>query len=318
MTDSVRENLIGYIVGAIEPEERLQVEQRVEQDASTRQELELMRSGLHPLAEDQMHHEPPAGLAQRCCDYVYSRAEVLPASLSPASQAPRKVVRWTRLELGVAGAIAASVAIFFLPQIYQTHVQSQLLACQSNLKDIGFAAGKYTEQNGGYYPAARPGDRTNYVGMWEPMMVSQHYLPSGNSLVCPSSPEADAGQFHSLTAEDVKAMNDARLAQMLPQLSPSYGMTMGYLQDGKYKVQRNQNREKFAVISDNPGPNGTNSPNHGGRGTNVLWDDFHTSFLTSPEVGPNGDNIFINDNHEVAPGLTPNDAVVVPGQTRLP
>jgi hypothetical protein len=321
MNNPIREHLIGYLVGAIEPEERSLVEQHLEHDESLRRELEVLRQSLHPLAADQTHHQSPAGLAQRCCEYVFSRAEVMPVALSPAGSGAKVTRRWSWLELTVAGAIAASVAVFLLPKIYQSQIQSQLLACQNNLKDIGFAASNYGQRNGGYYPVVQPGDRINAAGVWAPTLVSENYLPqSGRTVVCPSSALANDAQFHVPTLEEVAAMNAAQLAQIMPRLGGSYAMTLGYRNQGEgpYKLQRNQGREHFAVVSDMPGKNGTNSPNHGGRGQNVLWDDGHVSFMSSPQSGPDADNIFSNTRQEVAPGLNSDDAVIVPSQLQLP
>ncbi|HTQ38369.1 MAG TPA: hypothetical protein VMJ32_05045 [Pirellulales bacterium] len=320
MSNSIREHLIGYLIGAAEPEECSLVEQQLAQDESARRELELLRSSLHPLDSDSAHEEPPAGLAQRCCDYVYSRTEVLPAALSAAASgtSTKATRRWSRLELAVAGAIAAAVAVFLLPKIYQSQIQAQLLACQNNLKDIGFAAADYSQHNGGYYPAVQPGDRINAVGMWAPTLVTQQYIPpSGKTMICPSSTDAGISNFHVPTVEEVEALDAARLAQELPQLSGSYGGPVGYMQDGKYKLPRNQGRSNMAVFADRPGKNGTNSPNHG-SGQNVLRDDGSVIYLTTPEIGPNADNIYLNRNHEVAPGVDEGDSVIGDSALKLP
>jgi hypothetical protein len=319
MPDPLRDQLIGYVLGADEPTEHSLVAGHLASDESLQRDLELLKRGLEPLAVDQTHFQPPAGLAQRCCEYVFSRTEIMPAALSPTTGvSTRSERRWSWLELAVAGAIAASVAVFLLPKIYQSHVQSQLLACQNNLKDIGLAAANYSQRNGGYYPVAQPGDRVNAAGMWAPTLVSQNYLPQpGRSVICPSSPLADDPQFHEPTLQEVQAMTPAQLAEILPRLS-SYGFTLGYHDDGHgpYKLQRNQHREHFAVAADSPGASGANSANHGGTGQNVLFDDGHVRFLKTAQLGPDDDNIFSNAHHEVAPGLNSNDAVIVPSQVR--
>jgi hypothetical protein len=314
MTDPIREQLIGYLLGADDPAERALVKEHLERDESLRRDLEILRRGLEPLAADQAPYDAPTGLADRCCEYVFSRTEVMPAALSsPVNTTTRISRRWSWAELAVGGAIAAAVAVLLLPKVYQSQIQSQVLACQNNLKDIGLAAASYSDKNGGYYPVSKPGDRITAAGMWAPMLVGQN-VPE-REVICPSSPLADDPQFHEPTLEEVQAMSAAQLAQALPRLS-SYGFTLGYRDNGQgpYKLQKNQHREHFAVASDVPGRNGANSVNHGGKGQNVLFDDGHTQFLKTPQAGPEDESIFSNANHEVAPGLNANDAVIVPSQ----
>src|SRR5262245_34839771 len=83
----MRENLLGYLLNAIEPDERTAVEENLARDGQLRGELDLLRTGLVPLGDDREHDEPPKGLAQRCCEYVSSRSELMPAKLSPAAGA---------------------------------------------------------------------------------------------------------------------------------------------------------------------------------------------------------------------------------------
>ncbi|HEY2827201.1 MAG TPA: hypothetical protein VGJ04_06335 [Pirellulales bacterium] len=315
MSNPNRDHLIGYLLGAHDEAEHRLVQEALQHDETLRRELELVQRGLQPLAADQPHHEPPAGLAQRCCDYVFSRAEVMPAALSPV-RGGKVSRRWSWLELSVAGAIAAAVGVFLLPKVYQSQLQAKLLACQNNLKDIGLAAAHYSQQNGGYYPTMQPQDRVNAAGMWAPTLVGQKYIPD-REVICPSSPLADDPQYHVPTIEEVQAMSAAQLAEILPRLS-SYGFTLGYRDDGQgpYKRPRNQHRERFAVVADSPGQNGANSPNHGGKGQNVLFDDGHVGFLKTAQQSPESDDIFSNAHHEVAPGLNSDDAVIVPSQVR--
>jgi hypothetical protein len=318
MSNPERENLIGYLLGALEPQEKAQVDRQLEQDESLRQELTALQKRLAPLLGNKDHLVPPAELAQRCCDYVYSRAEVMPTALSPIASSTAVRSRWSWLELSVAGAIAAAVAVFLLPNIYQSQIQSQILACQNNLKDIGYSAADYSERNGGYYPAVQPGDRINAAGMWAPTLVSQNYVPQGGkTFVCPGSQQADLPGFHVPTIDELQAMKAKELAAVLPQLSGSYAITLGYHDnaDGRYRLQKDQHREHFAVAADRPGKNGTNSPNHGGRGQDVLFDDGHVQWLTTPEIGADGDNIFVNGNHLIEAGIHSNDAVIAPSDT---
>ena len=57
------------------------------------------------------------------------------------------------------------------------------------------------------------------------------------------------------------------------------------------------------------------SDNHGGIGQNVLYEDKHVEFSVSTRPGNGSDDIYANDNHEVAPGLHQDDAVIAPSGT---
>ena len=304
----MRENLLGYLLGAVEPEERIAVEQNLAQDARLRDDLDLLRTSLAPLDGEPGHHEPPKGLAQRCCEFVFSR-DIMPARLSPATsnETLRPRHRWSRLDLAVGGAIAAAVAVLILPAIYQSRLQSQVTACQNNLKDIGLAMSGYSERHDGYYPAVRPGDRLNAVGMWAPVLEDEESPLRGPAIFCPAS-DVDAN-FSMPRLDALDHMSKAEFDAIAPRLGGSYGYTLGYRVGGNYKTQQNQHRKVFAVMSDAPGRGGTNSPNHGGGGQNVLYDDSHVHFQNGTQIGP--DDIFHNARGEIAPGAHSNDAVIV-------
>ncbi len=245
----------------------------------------------------------------------------MPVALSPVGTIGGTVSkrRWSWLDLSVAGAIAVAVAVLLLPAIYQSNAHARLLACQSNLKDIGYATASYSDHNGGYYPAAQPGEP---VGTWAPMLVSQGFLPQGDrAMVCPSSKLAEERQFHVPSKEEfeqmVRTMSPSELASALEKLSGSYGETLGYTNDGKvYRVQRNRHRPGFAVASDLPGEHAANSPNHGSRGgQNVLFEDGRVEHQMNAGTA-GGDNIFLNGRGEVGPGVDENDSVIVPASFR--
>ncbi len=309
MSNPLREHLVGYLLNAVEADEHKVIEKQLARDGGLRQDVQLLQRSLEPLAVDQGHHDAPVGLAQRCCQYVYSRTEIMPVALSPAGTIGGTVNRrrWSWLDLSVAGAIAVAVAVLLVPAIYQSSAHARLLACQNNLKDIGYATASYSDRNGGYYPIAEPGDP---AGSWAPQLVGDGYLTNADrSLICPSSKLADDRQFRVLKPAELKELKNrlspAEFAAVLDKLSGSYGETLGYTtDDGKtYQRQRMQHRHGFVIASDLPGEHAANSPNHGGRGQNVVFEDGSVAHLPSA-VTAGGDNIFLNDMGQVAPAQT--------------
>jgi len=97
----------------------------------------------------------------------------------------------------------------------------------------------------------------------------------------------------------------------------SYGYCLGYFDHGVYQPTRNLNRDYFAIMADAPSTDLPNrqSDNHGGLGQNVLFEDLHIEFCSTTRPGNGYDDIYANDNHEVAPGLNRDDSVIASSGT---
>ena len=66
-----------------------------------------------------------------------------------------------------------------------------------------------------------------------------------------------------------------------------------------------------------PGSTG-NSPNHGGRGQNVLYSDLHVGWHNTRRLGPNDDDMFLNALRQIGPGLNADDAALLPSMMPVP
>ena len=67
---AMREELVGYLLDALDADERATVEQRLRQDSQLQHELELLHESLEPLRADEGSFDPPQGLAARTCAFV--------------------------------------------------------------------------------------------------------------------------------------------------------------------------------------------------------------------------------------------------------
>jgi hypothetical protein len=66
----MQDKLLGYLLGALEIDETLLVEQSLAQDAEARSQLEILRLALSPLETVRCDVEAPAGLAIRTCQCI--------------------------------------------------------------------------------------------------------------------------------------------------------------------------------------------------------------------------------------------------------
>jgi hypothetical protein len=180
---------------------------------------------------------------------------------------------------------------------------------------VGRALASYSDRHDGYFPVIPDDQRLAAAGMWAPTLVSDGLLESP-AVVCPSTPLAGESKFRVPTMKELKEMSDADLAALLPKLAGSYGYTLGYRDEsGKMRPQRNRHRATFALAADSPGEGATNSPNHGGDGQNVLFEDGHVKYLNTRRPDTD-DDIFKNDHGVVGPGVHADDSVIVPSHVR--
>ena len=67
----MHDKLIGYMLGALEVEETIYVEQILDVDSEARRQFEVLQTGLAPLQADRKHVEAPARLAVRTCQRIW-------------------------------------------------------------------------------------------------------------------------------------------------------------------------------------------------------------------------------------------------------
>ena len=119
------------------------------------------------------------------------------------------------------------------------------------------------------------------------------------------------------TLAEVQAADGNELARLHQQMGGSYGYNLGYVWKGRYHSPKNLHRARFAIVADAPS---TVSPfhslNHKGCGQNVLFEDQHVQYLTTCKAHGCTDNIYVNDDGQVAPGKHLHDAVLAPSHSR--
>lgn len=308
----MRENLYGYLLNALEPDEHEQVEISLKEDEGLRKELELLRRGLIPLALDKEHHEAPEGLAERACQCVaaYSR-RVTPRSMMHEPPAPRSR-GWSMQDLFVSAGIVIAASLLFFPAVSHSRFQARIAGCQNNLRMIGNSLTHYSQQHGNYFPDVPQSGNLATAGVFAPKLLDSGFLDCSKWLVCPSSEFAESGELKVPSCDELSGASPEELDRWRQRLSGSYGYSLGYEDEGEYRSPKNRHRQNYAVMSDTPDHHlkSVQSTNHGGYGQNVWFEDGHVQFLRDGIAPGDDDNIFLNDNGQVGPGVHPDDAVI--------
>ena len=145
-------------------------------------------------------------------------------------------------------------------------------------------------------------------------MLREAGLAKGMSLRCPGR---DITPHAEWTAGELRNMPLEQYQPLKSQFSGCYAYALGFWDHGEIQVYR-QCEAQVPLLSDLPPEtvfNGANSPNHGGRGQNVLFTDGHAIFLTTRFILD--DDLFLNRHNEVRPGVDEKDCVLAPSATPL-
>jgi hypothetical protein len=314
----MRDDLVGYLLDALEPDEKVAIEAQLSRDPALQQDLEIIRRKLQLFAVDRAHYSPPPGLAERTCEFVTSRIEV---ALTPATPAP---ARWRLVDFAVAAAIFLAASVLFLPALHQSRLAAGVTGCQNNLRELGRSLAQFANVNGGHFPSLVHGDGQFPAGVYATKLSDNGLLGDSSMVICPSSAQASQiGQLHVPGFDEIQNASRDRQAELYRSMGGSYGYNLGYLSDGRYHPTKNLQRPTFALMSDAPDsetarahgatvPAQLSSLNHCRKGQNVLFEDGHVEFLQGCNAEGCPDNIFLNDRGQPTAGIHSNDAVIGP------
>jgi hypothetical protein len=339
----MRENLVGYLCGALDDHEQADVERRIAADPQLRGELDLLRGALDPLAADAGHCMPPVGLALRTCDAIFSgtrTAVAAPqsqtASIRPAvsvaaaandrrmKAAPVGLIRrnWRVIDSAIAlGAIVAAALLFF-PALVQSRYLAQMTQCQAKLGNIGGALARYAQQGPerGFYPTIPRSGNQAVAGIYGVRLLESGFLDSPQQLVCPSSPLAARDKPLVVpTSAELDAATGEQLAEYQRTMGGSYGYSLGFVRNGVYFPPQFRQVPWNPILADahDPKDGRPNSCNHGGCGQNVLFADGKVGYFSTVRFVDRADDddiddedIFRNARHDIAAGLGPYDFVL--------
>lgn len=312
----MRQQLLGYVLGALDDEERRDVEVALSAPGGDglRHDLELVRSAVAPLARDRAPETVPAGLAARTLAFVAAHAAAdapVVRPLSPANDGPRPRSRaWIDRALVAATALAACVLV--VPLVRQAVDDARERRKEHNLQRLSAALQGYAESHG-YYPTPPNDGPLSRAGLFAPTLVAEERLVADDgTLLVPGSDLARRGRFRVPTLGDLEAaVGTPRFDGLVREMSGDYGYTLGH-RDAAGVLQPNHNRRRFdhPLVADDPGPADDRSDNHPQGIHHILFEDGHVERRLPHELHRDGDHIYKNEDGEAAAADHPDDAVI--------
>ena len=311
----MRENLIGYLLGALEPAERQMVEQEIASNPVLRREMDLLKARLEVMRRDVEHFKPITDLTLQTLDSISAYEATRPARRDRLSESRglHEVSRWTFTDLMVAAGICIAASMLFFPAMATSRYQARIDMCQNNLRQIGCALHSYSELHHDYFPAVPKQGNLSAAGFYAVALSDNGFINEQKVFLCPGSPMTlERSNWFVPTRRQVEDARGPQLLVMRQSMGGSYAYTLGYLVNGSYEPTRNLGRSHFVIMADSPSPYamGIKSVNHSGRGQNVLYEDCHIKYVVRSEDEFRGDCFFVNRLGVKAAGLDAEDAVV--------
>ena len=305
----MRQQLLGYLLGALDAPEQARVEQQIQRDPRLQQELEEIDSSLEPLRQQPQSPDPPEGLAQRTCEFVQREVERRHTTLASAAYSAAARTsgggrrRWSMPDIIVAGGVIAAMALLFFPAIATSRYQSGITGCQDNLRLLQIALMQYADANYGNFPAVPTEGNLSFAGLYVPLLYHGGYAQNPRLFLCPANNRPNLLDSNDIpTLDQLDGQQGRALVRLQRRSGMDYAYNLGFIINGTYHGIRPKNRGTSAVIGDAPSIPlaGLQRSNHGGRGQNVLYVDGHVAFLKTCEA--NCDNVYLSDRNLVEAG----------------
>jgi prepilin-type processing-associated H-X9-DG protein len=304
------ENLLGYLLNALDEKNQREVEAYLADNTEAQGRLAALRGALEPLAADREDPAPPPDLIYRTLGRVAEHASLreLPRAPLPSPVQIQYRPVWRRTELLVAASILVVALGFASSALAHLRDWSACAECKNNLRVFFGALQAYHEEHR-QFPDVKAEAPRDAAGMMVPMLVSAGVLdPADVNVRCPGN---SVGRGCPVTYEKARDLSVSDFDKVAPRLMSCYAYSLGYYDDGGFyhaPHRRGGNDADVPLMSDRPpyGNDTDNSPNHGGAGQNVLFQDGHVDFMTVRHRA-NDSDIFLTRDRTIAAGRDPQD-----------
>ncbi|MEO1614549.1 MAG: H-X9-DG-CTERM domain-containing protein [Planctomycetota bacterium] len=333
----MREDLLGYLLGALEPDEMQRVSEWLKNNPEGQQQLRDLERSLRPLedgfeaiegpSEDLLARTMaslPKGLPPQADEQsANGGSPVQPVSLSGIDvnrESSRSRNRWNLLD-SVSGLISvATLLALLLPTIASDRFEARKTLCQEQLRELGTSLRQYVSYNDqGRLPQVAPEGPEAFAGIYAMRLADAGLLTNPSMRWCPSADFPDTAKQYTLpTVKELETLSVNELKNVQGLAGGHYAYTLGVVDERGYSPPRFQSRARFAVMADAPlfgDPSDLKSGvrfSHGDEGVNVLYEDGSVRFVRIGEFVSLQDHPFQNHSGEWEAGVNIDDASLAP------
>lgn len=310
--------MLDYAMGQLEGPSLQPIEQEVAGDPILAERIQCLERTIQLMLDDGEIIEPSRGLARRAIGFV---AENRNRRRSILEYIPVKVpFRWA--DVAVAASILVAGLLTLVPAVHRSRERMDQAGCGFNLQQLGLGLAQYAVAHN-TYPYGTPDNPRSgvaHAGSYVAMLHEAGLLHDPNRLDCPCNGVSKSKG----PLPDVKTLTQIRLKDQdryIELLCWDYAYNVGYRRGtGLPGPVVPGASEAIPLLADQPAHEDTqrilegNSPNHGGRGQNVLYTDLHVRWHNTRRLGPQDADMFLNDDNRPGPGVRLMDAALLPGR----
>jgi hypothetical protein len=319
--DTMDENLLGYLLDALDLDVRRGVEAHLRLHPEARVRLAELRQLLAPLDADADADEPPPGLAAstlaRVAEHRGRGSPIAPRLSRRQFGAPgRRGAR--RADLVVASLIlilSAGMGMTWLGRQWRDY---RVLACQNNLHGIWTALQVYADghpEGGGAFPRVEAEPPRNFAGVYAPILADAGAMNADVPTACPAQSKRSPTICSLAELDDLSRRRPDEYHALTRDLGGDYAYSLGYREGDELMGLRRDSGNLLPILADRPRTDGRgNSPNHGGAGQNVLYIGGQVRWCVEPTVGVDRDDIYLNLKNRVLAGEHQLDTVLGPSE----
>jgi hypothetical protein len=220
---------------------------------------------------------------------------------------------WRRPDALVAAVLLVVIGGLVFGGLGRLWHRQQIIACQNNLRAFHQALVRYSDHHDGSFPRVEKDGPRSVAGVFVPILRDDGMLGSDVSVRCPGNGGVVPTDITVADLERAWVAGPESYRPLARRLAGCYAYSLGYRDGEDVRGLRQAGNDRLPILADRPDYGSAaagNSPNHGGRGQNVLYIGGWVQFCNVRTVGVERDDIYLNHSYQVLAGENRWDTVL--------
>ncbi len=310
-------DMLDYALGQLDGPALDEADRQLAADPSAAETVRLLTRSLRDLLDDGEDHAPPPDLAGRTVAFVAlaTRRRRTILDFVPVTVP----FRWA--DVAVAAGIFLAGLLTLLPAVQRSRERMQQAGCGYNLQQLGRALWQYGSRHH-HYPFSPQDSPSAPAGAFVALLHDGGQLGEDELKVlhCPCVSTERKPRAPLPDYKTVCTLHKTDPSRACEAVASDYAYNVGYHQPdlGRVGPIAAVHSAVLPLLADQPPHESArtratgNSPNHNGRGQNVLYSDLHVGWHNTRRLNPKDDDMFLNALHQAAPGISVDDAALLP------